>query len=120
MSKLILDLKDSTPIRDERYGTIYELAGSVTGLEELGFAWVEVDVGAASPEHFHKKMSELYQIVEGTGIMTLDRQSFPVSSGQCVSIPPGVIHAIRNTGSMPLRFFCATSPAYNEEDDFEI
>lgn len=120
MTKLISSLKESKPLRDDRYGTVFELAGSLTGMSNLGFAWVEVDINATSPSHYHKKMSELYQIVEGVGVMIMDGEEFPVTPGQCVTIRPGVVHSIRNTGSMPLRFFCATSPAYTEEDDYEI
>lgn len=114
------DLTNARPLRDERYGTVYELAGSMTGLSGLGFAWVEVDIGASSPAHFHKKMSEIYHIVQGVGVMTLGGDEFSVSPGQCISIPPGVVHSIRNSGDAPLGFFCATSPSYSEEDDFEV
>ncbi|MDP1866087.1 MAG: cupin domain-containing protein [Bradyrhizobium sp.] len=120
MRNPVVDLSKSEPLRDDRYGTVFELSGSLTEMQNLGFAWVEVDVGAASPAHFHKKMSELYHVVDGTGVMTMDGVEFTVSPGQCVSIQPGVVHSIRNSGSVLLRFFCATSPAYTEDDDYEV
>jgi len=102
------------------YGTIRELAGVMTGLPQLGLAWVEVDAGALSPLHYHLKMSELYFVVEGRGEMWLDGEAFPVVAGQSVSIVPGVVHAIGNPGPGPLRFLVATSPSYDPDDDILV
>lgn len=120
MNTAIQNLLHAQPLRDPRYGTLYELAGAATGLPGLGFAWVEVDAGATSPAHYHKITSELYHVTEGNGVMVLDRKEHAVASGDCISIAPGVVHSIKNTGNIPLRFFCATSPAYDPDDDIEI
>ena len=120
MNQPILILAETQPLRDPRYGVVHELAGSLTGLPQLGFAWVEVDAGATSPAHFHKLTSELYHIVEGRGTMILDGREHGISPGDCVSIAPGIVHAIRNDSTQPLRFFCATNPSYDPDDDYEI
>jgi mannose-6-phosphate isomerase-like protein (cupin superfamily) len=119
MNTSIQNLRKARPLRDERYGTLFELAGPATGLPGLGFAWAEVDVGAISPAHYHKITSELYHVSEGSGVMILDGHEHAIAPGDCISIAPGVVHSIRNTGTVPLRFFCATSPAY-ADDDIEI
>ena len=120
MRTAITSLDNAKPLRDPRYGTVFELAGAFSGITDLGFAFVEVNVGATSPAHFHNKMTELYHVVEGSGIITLDGAEIAVSPGHCISIRPGVVHSIKNSGSDPLRFFCATSPAYSEDDDHEV
>lgn len=99
-------------MRDPRYGVLFELAGAATGLSNLGFAWVEVDAGATSPPHYHQMTSELYHIVGGNGVMILD--------GREHNVAPGVVHSIKNTGTAPLQFLCATNPAYDPNDDVEI
>jgi mannose-6-phosphate isomerase-like protein (cupin superfamily) len=37
-------------------------------------------------------------------------------SGDTVYIPPGTPHKIRNTGDIPLKILCCSSPAYSHED----
>ena len=119
MNTVIQNLRQAQPLRDPRYGVLYELAGPATGLPELGFAWVEVDAGATSPAHYHKVTSELYHVVEGSGVMILDGREHNVAPGDCISITAGVVHSIKNTGTVPLYFFCATNPAYDPNDDME-
>ena len=120
MSNAITDLAQVPMLRDPRYGSIRELVGFATNLPELGLAVADVDVGATSPHHFHKRMSEAYYILEGRATMWLDGESFAMLPGQSVSIAPGVVHAIANPGPGPLRFLVATAPAYDEDDDIEV
>jgi mannose-6-phosphate isomerase-like protein (cupin superfamily) len=120
MKDPIQNVRRSAPFRDDRYGVLFEVAGPVTGLPNLGVAWVEIDPRAASPAHYHKVMSEVYYIIEGAAIMTLDGKEQSVGPGDCISIAPGVVHAIRNDGDTVVRFVCATSPSYHEDDDFEV
>ena len=120
MNTIIQNLRQAQPLRDERYGVLFELAGPVTGLPSLGFAWVEVNTGAISPAHYHKITSELYHITSGYGVMILDGREHTVATGDCISIAPGVVHSIKNIGNRPLRFFCATNPAYDPNDDYEV
>jgi mannose-6-phosphate isomerase-like protein (cupin superfamily) len=116
----ILNLTESRVIRDERYGTVFELAGEATGLPYLGFALVEVDPGATSPAHFHTHTSELYYIIGGRGCMVMNDVETDVGVGDCISISPNTIHSIRNNGDDPLKFLCATNPAYDPSDDTEV
>lgn len=116
----VLSPRSVSPIRDERYATLWETSGVQTGLSSLSAAFVEVDVGATSPLHWHESTEEIYMIVEGKGIMYFDGHSFPLTVGDCVSIPLRVLHAVGNVGNAPLRMWVATSPPYDDNDDFEI
>ena len=51
--------------------------------------------------------AEIYYVVEGHGIVTLDGVDHPVSAGTAVYIPGDAEHGIRNAGQTPLRFFYA-------------
>ncbi|WP_096087790.1 cupin domain-containing protein [Agaribacterium haliotis] len=42
--------------------------------------------------HYHKKTTEYYYILEGTGQVYLDGQLSDVQSGDLITIPPGVVH----------------------------
>ena len=120
MDKLITNIRGVAQMRDPRYATLWELAGSQTGLTLLSAAFVEVDIGAASPRHWHEKTEEIYMIVEGKGIMHIDDQLLPIGPGDCVTIPVRLVHAIDNTGTTPLRMWVVTSPPYTDGDDFEV
>jgi mannose-6-phosphate isomerase-like protein (cupin superfamily) len=120
MNKLIMKQGRVAHMRDPRYATLWELSGPQTGLSLISAAFVEVDPGATSPRHWHEQTEEIYAIVEGSGVMYLGEEVLPLCPGDCVSIPTRLIHAIGNTGAMPLRMWVVTSPPYTEDDDFEV
>jgi len=60
--------------------------------------------------HSHKVQEQIYHIVQGEGLMELDDARHVVRAHDCIFIPPGVVHAIYNTGLTDLVFFVATSP----------
>jgi mannose-6-phosphate isomerase-like protein (cupin superfamily) len=120
MSVDIRNYSNSTPVHRDYGAVILEVAGIDTGLENVGLCKVEMKAGSKSPLHFHKVMSEIYLITEGSGLMTLGETARKVAAGDCVSIPPGIVHAIENVGSGTLSFFAVTSPSFIEADSFDI
>jgi mannose-6-phosphate isomerase-like protein (cupin superfamily) len=60
--------------------------------------------------HKHRIQEQIYHIQAGTGLMELDGQRFVVDSQDTIFIPPGVEHAIYNTGLVDLVFYVITSP----------
>ncbi len=119
MKGAILSAQNVAPFRDDRYATLWELAGPPSGLFTISAAFVTVDPGKTSPRHWHEDTEEIYMIVSGSGVMYLGDVVQPISPGDCVSIPLRVEHAIGNLGSEPLTMWVATSPPYDENDDFE-
>jgi mannose-6-phosphate isomerase-like protein (cupin superfamily) len=120
MARLIIDRAAASPIRDERYATLWEMAGPETGLASISAAFVAVDPGKTSPLHHHERTEEVYMIVRGTGVMHLGEERQVIAAGDCISIPIGLVHAIGNPGPEVLEIWVATSPPYCEEDDFEL
>ena len=58
-------------------------------------AWAHaVDIDGAR-EHYHKRSTELYYVLEGEGTVTLDGVEHPVRKGSAVLIPPGVVHGAK-------------------------
>ena len=58
-------------------------------------AWVHtVDIDGSS-EHYHKRITELYYVLEGEGAVRLDGVEHPVRSGSLLHIPPGVVHGAK-------------------------
>ncbi len=82
--------------------------------QSLAEATVPKDVKTAL--HYHSLSEEIYYITSGKGIMTLGEESFSVSTGDTILIPPNTPHQILNTGIDDLVFLCVCSPAYSHED----
>ena len=88
----------------------------VAHTEAQSLAEATVPPGARTIRHFHRTSEELYLFVEGTGRMLLDGEEHDVRPGDCVVIPPGTPHQLRNTGDGPLRLWCCCAPANSDED----
>ena len=83
-------LEDSTQ-EQSACGFRYRLLS--TGDETSAFAHL-VRIYESKP-HYHKKTTELYYVVEGSGIITLDGEEVPLRSGACLELKPGVVHSVR-------------------------
>jgi mannose-6-phosphate isomerase-like protein (cupin superfamily) len=58
-------------------------------------AWAHaVDIDGAR-EHYHKRATELYYVIEGEGVIVLDGVEQPIRKGSLVHIPPGVVHGAK-------------------------
>jgi mannose-6-phosphate isomerase-like protein (cupin superfamily) len=58
-------------------------------------AWAHaVDIDGAKL-HFHRRSTELYYVLEGEGVLSLDGVDQQVRKGSLVHIPPGVVHGAR-------------------------
>ena len=60
--------------------------------------------GGCLRAHRHAE-PEIYYIIEGTGIMTIDGVETVVSAGTSIFIPGDAEHGIRNEADTPLRLF---------------
>ncbi len=60
----------------------------------------QVEIKEDARAHYHKKMTEIYVILEGTGEMELDGQKLPVRPLTSVMIKPGCRH--RAVGKMKI------------------
>jgi len=78
------------------------------------FAKFALGPEGALPEHKHEKTEELAYILSGEGIARIDRdgepRDMPIRPGYVWYNPPGVWHAVRNTGDAPLVMVFATIP----------
>lgn len=72
--------------------------------------------GQSTKLHRHLRSEELYHITAGQGLMTLSADTFAVSVGDTVCIPPGTPHRIENVGDVELKILCCCTPAYAHDD----
>ena len=66
-------------------------------------------MGYVAP-HKHKTQEQIYHIQEGEGLMEIEGERHVVSAQDTIHIPPGVEHAIYNTGLVDLIFYVITTP----------
>lgn len=56
--------------------------------------------------HLHHQNEEVYIILSGAGIITVDGEQIPVVAGSAVRVATGAARTIENTGSSEMQFIC--------------
>lgn len=94
-----------------------ELAGpETTGSKRVDFRISHYAPAAYVGEHVHKVQEQVYYVLEGEGILTLDDTKHLMRSHDYVFVPPGVRHSFTNTGTQGLVFLVITTPASDDEE----
>jgi mannose-6-phosphate isomerase len=94
--------------------------GAYTVLAEAGdfkVKTIEVQPGQRLSYQQHKRRSEHWFVVAGSGVVTLDGRDRQVQRGDAVDVPVGVAHRVHNTGPVPLVFVEVQHGDYFGEDD---
>ena len=73
-----------------------------------------VDISADARPHYHKRMTEIYLVLEGNGHLELDGERVPVRPMTAVYIHPGCRH--RAVGR--LKIINIPVPAFDPEDEW--
>jgi mannose-6-phosphate isomerase-like protein (cupin superfamily) len=97
-------LKKKTPSRYMRPEgiTSYLLASPQTSsAEHLTTTLVVIQPGGEQRIHSHRS-EQVYFILEGGGLMTVGNETQRVGSGDCVFIPAGQPHGLKNDGDVIL------------------
>ena len=73
-----------------------------------------VDISKNSRAHYHKKLTEIYLVLDGDGHIELDGELVPVKPMTSIFIKPGCRH--RAVGRM--RIVNIPVPAFDPEDEW--
>ena len=73
-----------------------------------------IDIREDSRVHYHRKLTEIYLVLEGSGQMELDGQSVPVEPFTAIFIKPGCRH--RAVGRMRIVNVCI--PTFDTKDEW--
>lgn len=68
------------------------------------------------PLHKHLTHTETIYILEGTGLMRLGEEEFPVGSGDFIKVPEGTPHGVKTTSSVPLKVLSVQAPEFLGDD----
>lgn len=92
--------------------TSYLLVSEKTcGAENLAITIVEMEPGGFQHLHSHEP-EQMYYILEGEGVMSVNGEKSPVSAGDCIFFPSFAEHGLKNTGKGVLRYLSAASPSF--------
>ena len=92
-------------------------AGKAFVKDILGTTGMEISFGTLGEGeavpflHKHKQNEEVYIILRGEGIFSLDGNDYPVKAGDVIRVEPEVSRGNRNTGSEPLTYVCIQAKA---------
>ena len=65
--------------------------------------------------HQHRVQEQVYHVLEGEGLMEIAGKNHVVRKHDFIFLPPGVEHAISNSGLVDLVFLVITSPVTDDE-----
>ena len=101
--------KDTSEIREI-------LAPRNSSIKNQSLAEARIAPGQTTEEHYHLRSEEIYYILRGKGRMWLENESREIQAGDGITIPPGKMHKIENSGQEPMVLLCCCAPAYTDED----
>ena len=64
--------------------------------------------------HSHQVQEQVYHVLEGEGLMEIGNETRVVRRHDVIFLPPGVPHALYNSGLCDLIFLVVTSPVTDE------
>ena len=92
---------------DEQHGRVQWrtlFSAERTPTEALTAGVAEIGPGDQLKVHRHSP-PELYYLLAGEGVVTIEGVEYPVRTNAAVFIPGNAAHGLRNTGQTTLRFF---------------
>jgi mannose-6-phosphate isomerase-like protein (cupin superfamily) len=95
------------------------LSKALVGPDNSGSSLLDFRISRYAPnayvgEHMHKVQEQIYYVLEGEGVLTLDKERHLMRPHDYVYVPPGVRHSFTNTGTVGLVFLVVTTPAVDE------
>lgn len=67
--------------------------------------YVVIEPGASVGEHVHTRTEEIYYIISGKAVMTMDGDEFTCVAGDLITTPIGSSHSIANRSEADMHFF---------------
>jgi mannose-6-phosphate isomerase-like protein (cupin superfamily) len=118
MNMLVKHLKDCEEFIAGDGSILRELLHPKKADLQIRYSLAHAKVPAGQTTKPHKlKMSEVYYVIEGRGLMRVDDESCEVGPGCAIYIPPESKQYIENTGNSDLRFLYIVDPAWQKEDE---
>jgi mannose-6-phosphate isomerase-like protein (cupin superfamily) len=120
--KNIINWKDLNQIEDGCGGKIFKIFDTEnSGLKNVEIAMCIFSPGEIARIHYHKKIEEVYFILEGEGSIELDGIWYPLKAEDSIAIPIGVKHRMKNVSNdITLKFLSINSPEWQPSDMLQV
>jgi mannose-6-phosphate isomerase-like protein (cupin superfamily) len=109
------------PLKSPSGENVFELIGasSLSG-NACGhsLAYIVIEPGGKSSQHFHKVSEESYFILEGEALLRIDGQENRLFPGQACLILPQSTHEVLCVGSRNLVFIAVCTPPWAPGDSY--
>lgn len=79
---------------------------------DVSVAIARVEPGVTTQLHSLSGVTETYILSQGTGVVEVNHQRFPVTAGDQVVIPANAPQRITNTSDTDLQFYCVCTPRF--------
>ncbi len=74
--------------------------------------WIKKEVKS----HKHETHSEIISVIEGAGVMTINKKSFDIKSGDYFRIPKNTFHSLTINSKKPMKLISVQSPEFSGKD----
>ncbi len=109
-SQEVTNLKDIQPHKEYENILIKKLD---TDSNSTSFViWIKKGVKS----HKHKTHSEIISVIEGEGIMIINKKSFDIKSGDYFRIPKNTFHSLEVKSKKPIKVLSVQSPEFLGKD----
>jgi mannose-6-phosphate isomerase-like protein (cupin superfamily) len=102
------------PGEGHRVGNV-EFLARTADTPRFNFGIIEIAVGRELEAHVHDEEDDAFFIIEGEMTFVFGDEQASAPPGTFVLVPPGVEHAFRNDGDVPVRMFNIHAPAGFDE-----
>jgi mannose-6-phosphate isomerase-like protein (cupin superfamily) len=87
-------------------------------LNGINYSLAQFTLETGKKSKIHKiKSSEIYYILEGSGILYINDEPHHLEKDDSVYVPPNSKQFIENAGTTDLKFLCIVEPAWKAEDE---
>ncbi len=93
-----------------------QILREVISLSNVSMAHIIMNGGNVSLWHKHSKMTEVYFIINGNGILYHGNQALLVETGAYLVLPPNTPHKLRNIGKYDLEHLVFAIPPFDSND----
>jgi mannose-6-phosphate isomerase-like protein (cupin superfamily) len=111
----IVNKKISPRYKRDNIESFLLISSKTTDSKNICITLVEMEPGGFQNIHYHEP-EQIYYILEGKGIMTIDDDESIVQAGDCIFIPSQSKHGLRNNDNNILKYISASSPSFTIEE----
>lgn len=87
-------------------------------LNGINYSLAQFTLESGKKSKRHKiKSSEIYYVLEGSGKLTINEESYLLQKEDSAYVPPNAEQFIENSGNSVLKFLCIVEPAWKAEDE---